>query len=57
MDEDLGAYHTTRDALRMIEVPHRMLPRLRNRLNPKQEVVPVGHPSLEWVAFIIFYIY
>ena len=28
-----------------LEKPHRMLPRLRNRLRVEQEVVPVGHPA------------
>ena len=41
----------------LIQVPHWMLPRLRNRLNLEQDLVSVGRPTLEWVAFIIYYIY
>ena len=35
----------------LIQVPQ---PDASNRLRVEQEVVPVGHPTLKWVAFIIF---
>ena len=34
---------------------HRMLPRLKDMFRVEQEVVPVEHPNLEWIAFINFY--